>query len=246
LDLVNLDVDLTLQQTAPGGAVTIAAGHGVDVGAGAISLNLADLVTADLLNGVNFTVFVTTGCTATTDINSVRINADYTLSLLAGGVNVELTDGTWNTPIQTAGDPVSTLPGAAGTNVNFGTINYNGSGYPTTNAGSIGITVTQPTIGCAAPDWDLQVTTSDMNRSGGGGTIPANNLAYVSATATDGNLVPLGSGTALGTTATTIADGTDLVATGATLNVIFSVSPPATAPTGSYSGTITFSIVAGP
>jgi hypothetical protein len=92
--------------------------------------------------------------------------------------------------------------------------------------------------------WSVQVSGTDMTRTGGG-SIPANSISYAGESPGPTGITPVQSDVVLSGSGQTIATGSSSVTGGTTWNAPFSLQPPPDAPPGDYSGTITITVASG-
>lgn len=132
-----------------------------------------------------------------------------------------------------------TISGVSGTE--FGTYAWNGNGYTGGQSASATLTVS----GCASSSWSVATTTNGMKRPGDASyPIAASNISYTGTS----NITGCTSACTGGTSTTLNAGPTVLSSTSQTSNttrsatVSFAMTPPSSAPTGVYEGTITFTL----
>jgi hypothetical protein len=142
---------------------------------------------------------------------------------------------------------LTVLPSASAQSIDFGTVVWDGSGYPTVQR-PLTISILGP-AGCStmADTWAIQVGTPGMTGPGGT-TIPASAMAY----AGSGGSVPTGmavgsGGQPLNPAGTVIATGSSTVPNGSQWTILLELAPPGDAPPGPYTATISVDVVsAGP
>jgi hypothetical protein len=159
---------------------------------------------------------------------TLALGSNYTLTFVSANLTITAA------PLCT---PTVTL---AGGSLDFGTLTWTGTNYPTGTA-ALAIQISSSGTGCSGfpASWSIQASTSVMNGTGGG-TIPAEAISFTGtsgsapADLTPSSAKPLGS-------AQTIATGNASTAAG-TWTAGFSIAPPNTAPPGTYTGTITITV----
>jgi hypothetical protein len=135
------------------------------------------------------------------------------------------------------------LPSVTAHAVDFGTVVWEPTGYPTVQR-PLGLTILGP-AGCTtmADGWTVQLGTDGMTAPEGS-TIPPAAMAYLGPS---GNipqgLVASTGPQSLSPTGVTIASGSASVADGSSWVISLEVSPPDETPPGTYSGTITVDIL---
>ena len=210
--------------------------------AGTISLSTSN-ANAELANGGQVTVTFTANVPTTAGSylwgTQAWKNSNFSSSTFAISSQPVVTV----TAAQTACTPTASINGAS---LNFGSLAWNNGAYPSGNGG-LAIQIASSGTNCTGfpTSWTVQASTGAMNRSGGGGTIPANAVSYTGngAGSPPSGLAP-SSAKSLGGTAQVIATGNATTSTG-TWNAAFSLAPPTTSPPGTYTGTITITAAVG-
>ena len=133
-----------------------------------------------------------------------------------------------------------TIPAVGASNATFGTSNWSGSAYPTL-ATNVTVSLTKP-AGCVAPQWKVQTSVSAMTGPGGA-TITADKITHTGGATTASGVTAAAAQGSLAE-GKTVATGTSAMSSG-NLTLNFLLSPPDTAPTGNYTGTITFTTSSG-
>lgn len=233
IDLAGLTIlGLSLTITAPAGWTITA--NGASSSSGSIVVSISTLANAALLTAGTFPISVAAPCSqAAGGPFNVNVTASLTLAGLGlvnfpSTVPVRVTTGTTNPPTVSVN------------NVPFGTSSWVGSSYQMKTT-SLGLTVGPPS-GCGMTSWKVQASASVM--SSGGGSIPNSAITYTST----GNLGPgMSTGTSGALNAsTTVLTGSAAVVSNTTVSVGLQIQPPANAPAGAYSGTITVTSSSGP
>lgn len=136
-------------------------------------------------------------------------------------------------------------PSVTATNLNFGQSTWQGAAYEPKGA-TLDMTISQNTNCTSIPDgWSIQISSNGMSRNGGDGTIAASDITYLGSSPGITGLTPVASDQPLATTgdgSTKIADGSVAVISGTVWSAQFRLQPPASAPPGNYSGTITITV----
>jgi hypothetical protein len=221
-------------------AVTAPAGWVMTSSTGTISgpsLTLTPNATVSKTVSYSFTVNVTPSCTAPMTPQTFSVASTFSYrSVSYTGPAASFTGA------MQGGDG---LPSVNAHAVDFGTVVWEATGYPTVQR-PLGITVYRP-AGCAtlANSWSIQVASPGMT-STAGASIPPGALVYLG----PGSTVPPGMVAVLGsqplrTTGLTIATGNASVANGSQWVINLEISPPDDTPPGTYTGTIIVDVVSG-
>ncbi|HVL25680.1 MAG TPA: hypothetical protein VM450_16445 [Thermomicrobiales bacterium] len=181
----------------------------------------------------SFTLTFDAGCTMPrpTGATSLQVTYSYQRSLNAS-------KSTSVTP--TAPDLIRTAPTVSAGAAEFGPLAWSGTGYGTANQ-SLMLTVGEAGSQCVG-EWQLQVSTIGMARTGGGGSIAPESLRYVGMSGAPSG-VTAAAGQHLGSGAIPIASGNGPLAPASSWRVNLSLSPPSSAPPGNYSGILVFDTV---
>jgi hypothetical protein len=229
-----LGLGLTVNTAGASGWVITANGAQVNSG---VSISVSTVAQATLLSNGAFPVSIAVPCSATAGTTNVTVTATLSVAGIAG-----LTNFVSTVPTTVTAATIQT-PSVSASAVDFGSTTWNGSAYGSLPQ-SVTVGLTVPDTGCVASQWKVQTSVSAMSRTGGGGSIPATAVSYLSGSTTAGNVSAIGSPGSLAT-ARTVATGSN-ASTSGNLTLNLSLSPPNTAPIGTYTGTITFTTSTGP